>query len=150
VLKVASPRQRRDIADVVESLTGSRTLIDRVTVMNLELAAALDFVLRLTGRDPEIDLIGQGVCHAFGRSNGGFRIRDRATGEDVTPQFRQNYGPEKFDAYMANALLELARSPLRGTQDETELQKLQTLSASLQARTNGMSSEHQGRAPHDY
>ena len=127
VLKVASPRQRRDIADVMESLTGFRTLVDRVTVMKLELAAALDFVLRMTGRDPEIDLIGHGVCHAFGKSNGGFRIRDRATGEDVTPQFRQNYGPEKFDAYMANALLELERSPLRGPQDEAELQKLQTL-----------------------
>ena len=79
VLKVASPRQRRDIADVMESLTGFRTLVDRVTVMKLELAAALDFVLHLTGRDPEIDLIGHGVCHAFGKSNGGFRIRDRAT-----------------------------------------------------------------------
>jgi hypothetical protein len=114
VLKVASPRQRHDIADVMESLTGFRTLVDRVTVMKLELAAALDFVLRLTGRDPEIDLIGHEVCHAFGKSNGGFRIRDRATGEDVTPQFRENYGPEKFDADMANALLELERSPLRG------------------------------------
>lgn len=127
VLKVASPRQRRDIADVMESLTGFRTLVDRVTVMKLELAAALDFVLRLTGRDPEIDLIGHGVCHAFGKSNGGFRIRDPATGEDVTAQFRENYGPEKFDAYMANALLELERSPLRGPRDEAEVQKLQTL-----------------------
>jgi hypothetical protein len=43
--------------------------------------------------------------------------RDRATGEDVTPQFRENYGPEKFDANMANALLEPERSPLRGPED---------------------------------
>ena len=127
ILKVGSPRQRRDLADVMESLTRFRTLVSRVTVMKLELAAALDSVLHLTRRDPEIDLIGHGVCHEFGQSNGGFRIRDRATGEDVTPQFRENYGPEKFDAYMANALLELERSPLRGPQDETELQKLRTL-----------------------
>jgi hypothetical protein len=127
ILKVGSPRQRRDLADVMESLSRFSTLVSRVIVMKLELAAALDFVLRLTPRDPEIDLIGHGVCHAFGQSNGGFRIRDRATGEDVTPQFRENYGPEKFDAYMANALLELERSPLRGPQDEAELQKLQAL-----------------------
>lgn len=124
ILKVGSPRQRRDLADVMESLTRFRTLVSRVTVMKLELAAALDFVLRLTPRDPEIDLIGHGVCHAFGHSNGGFRIRDRATGEDVTSQFREEYGPEKFDAYMANALLELERRPLRGP--EMKPQKLQT------------------------
>lgn len=127
ILKVGSSRQRRDLADVMESLTRFRTIVSRVTVMKLELAAALDCVLGLTPSDPEIDLIGHGVCHAFGQSNGGFRIRDRATGEDVTPQFRENYGPEKFDAYMASALLELERSPLRGPQDEAELQRLQAL-----------------------
>lgn len=127
ILKVGIPRQRRDLADVIERLTKFRTLVSRVTVMKLELAAALDFVLHLTPRDPEINLIGDGVCDAFGQSNGGFRIRDRATGEDVTPQFRVKYGPEKFDAYMANALLEFERSNLRGPQDEAELQKLQTL-----------------------
>ena len=127
ILKVGSPRQRRDLADVMESLTRFRTLVSRVTVMKLELAAALDSVLRLTRRDPEVALIGHGVCHAFGQSNGGFPYRDRTTGEDVTPHFRQKYGPEKFDAYMANALLGLERSNLRGPQDETELQKLQTL-----------------------
>lgn len=127
VLKVSSPRQRRDIADVMESLTGFKTLVDRMTVMKHELAAALDSVLRLTGREPEIDLVGHGVCHAFGQPNGGFRIRDRATGDDVTLQVRNRYGAERFDAYMASALLELERSSLRGPQDETELQKLQTL-----------------------
>jgi hypothetical protein len=49
ILKVGSPRQRRDLADVVESLTRFRALVSRVTVMKLELAAALDFVL---GPDP--------------------------------------------------------------------------------------------------
>jgi hypothetical protein len=127
ILKVGFPRQRRDLADVMESLTRFRALVSRVTIMKLELAAALDFALGLTPRDPEVALIGYGVCHAFGQSNGGFRIRDRATGEDVTPHFRQKYGPEKFDAYMANALLEFERSNLRGPQDETELQKLQNL-----------------------
>lgn len=127
ILKVASPRQRRDLADVMESLTVFKTLVSRVAVMKLELAAALDSVLRLTPRDPEIDLVGYGACHAFGQSNGGFRIRDRTTGEDVTPQFREDYGAEKFDAYMANTMLEFERRQLRGPQDDGELQKLQSL-----------------------
>jgi hypothetical protein len=127
ILKVGSTRQRRDLANVMESLTRFRTLVSRVTVMKLELAAALDFVLRLTPRDPDIDLIGHGVCHALGLSNGGFRIRERTTGEDVTPQFREQYGPQEFDAYMSNALLELERSSLRGPRDEAELQKLRAL-----------------------
>lgn len=127
VLKVSSPRQRRDLADVMESLTGFTTLVSRVVVMKLELSAALDSVLSLTPRDPDIDLLGYGVCHAFGQSNAGFRIRDRSTGEDVTPKFREQYGPEKYDGYMANTLLEFERSHLRGPQDEAELQKLQSL-----------------------
>jgi hypothetical protein len=126
MLKVASPRQRRDLAEVMESLTGFRTLVSRVTVMKLELSAALDSLLKLDPSDPEIDLIGHGALHAFGRS-GSLRIRDRTTGEDVTPQFREQYGADRFDAYMANALLEFERSHLRGPQDEAELQKLQGL-----------------------
>lgn len=127
ILKITSPRQRRDLADVMESLTGFKALVSRVVVMKLELSAALDFVLRLTPRDPDIDLLGHGVCHAFGQSNGGFRIRDRSTGADVTPQFREQYGAEKYDAYMANTLLEFERSNLRGPQGESDLQKLQSL-----------------------
>jgi hypothetical protein len=126
MLKVNSPRQRRDLADVMESLTGFRTLVNRVTVMKLELSAALDFFLHLEPRDPEVDLIGHGALNVFGQS-GSFRIRDRLSGEDVTPQFREQYGAEKFDDYMANALLEFERGYLRGPQDEAELQKLQSL-----------------------
>lgn len=126
MLKVPSPRQRRDVADVMESLTGFRTLVSRVTVMKLELSAALDFVLQLEPRDPEVDLIGHGALHAFGKS-GSLRIRDRESGEDVTAQFREQYGADKFDGYMANALLDFERSHLRGPQDEAELQKLRSL-----------------------
>jgi len=134
ILKVSSPRQRGDLAEVMESLTKFKTLVCRPTVMKLELAAALDSVLNLATRDPVVDLVGYGVYHAFGHSNGGFRVRDRETGEDVTHSFRLNYGPEKFDAYMANALLELERKPLRGPQGEAELHQLQSLGyAPLQA-----------------
>ena len=126
VLKIESRRQRRDVADVMEQLTQFKTLLSRPIVMKLELSAALDSALRLEPRDPEVDLVGRGVLHAFGQS-GSFRIRDRTSGEDVTSKFREEYGPEKFDAYMANALLEFERGSLRGPKDDAELQKLQSL-----------------------
>ena len=126
VLKVTSARQRRDIADVMERLTGFRTLVSRLAVMKLELSSTLDSILGLKSRDAEIELIGHGALHAFGLS-GSLRIRDRTTGADVTPQFREQYGAGRFDDYMANALLEFERSHLRGPQDEAELQKLQSL-----------------------
>jgi hypothetical protein len=126
VLKIESARRRRDVAEVMEDLTQFKTLLSRPTVMKLELSAALDFVLHLEPRDPEIDLLGRGVLHAFGQS-GSFRIRERASGADVTSEFRERFGAQKFDAYMTDALLDLERGQLRGPKDEAELQKLRAL-----------------------
>ena len=42
VLKIENRRQRRDVADVMESVTQFRTLVSRVTMMHIEIAAALD------------------------------------------------------------------------------------------------------------
>jgi hypothetical protein len=136
MLKIESARRRRDVAGVMEDLTQFRTLVSRPTVMKLELSAALDFVLHLEPHDPEVDLIGWGVLHAFGQS-GSFRIRERTSGEDLTSEFREQYGAEKFDAYMAGALLELERAPLRGPKDEAELQKLRGLGYDHQRALQG-------------
>jgi hypothetical protein len=126
MLKIASPRQRNDVAQVMEDLTRFSTLLDRTVVMRLELSAALDHVLRLEPRDPHVDLVATGVAHAFGRS-GGFTIQDCATGADATASFREQYGPEKFDAYMANAMLGFERNCLRGPVTQDEIEKLRTL-----------------------
>jgi hypothetical protein len=136
MLKIESPRQRRDVADVMENLTQFKTLLSRPTVMKLELSAALDFVLHLEPHDPEVDLLGRGVMHAFGHS-GSFRIRERISGEDVSSEFRERFGAEKFDASMADALLELERGPLRGPKDEAELQKLRSLGYDHQRALQG-------------
>jgi hypothetical protein len=81
-------------------------------------------VLGLEPRDVEHPLVGYGVMHAFGEPPGRFRIKDRVSGEDVTEVVRQQYGPERFDAYMADALIGLERGALRGPKDEEELRKL--------------------------
>lgn len=139
ILKIGSSRQRRDIADVMEALTEFRTLLSRPDVMKLELSAALDFVLNLQPHDPAIDLLGRGVLHAFGKS-GGLRIRERTSGDDVTSDFRERFGAEKFDAIVAAGLLEFERGPLRGPRDEAELQKLRNLGYDPQRALQGAKS----------
>jgi hypothetical protein len=127
LLKIESRRQRHDVGGVMEELSQFKTLLSRASIMKLELSAALDYVLGLESRDAECPLVGYGVMHAFGLPAGHFRIKDRSSGEDVTEVVRQQYGPERFDAYMAEALIGLERGALRGPKDDEELGKLRGL-----------------------
>jgi hypothetical protein len=117
---IKSPRQRRDITDVMEELTGFRTLLSRAVLIRLEIEAALDELTapRSDPIYPPLTLIGNGVFHAFGL-RGGLRIRN-AQGEDVTETARLEWpqGPEAFDRWQAEGELRLERSVLRGPTDE--------------------------------
>jgi hypothetical protein len=129
VLKIGDCRQRRDVAAVMEDVTGFRTLLSRATVMRIELGAALDSLLHLESRGPEVELVGYGVNHAFGLRSmrDSFCIRDRATGDDATARLREEFGAERFDSILNAHLLEFERSQLRGPKDEAELEKLRDL-----------------------
>ena len=127
LLKIESRRQRHDVGVVMEELSQFTSLLSRASVMKLELSAALDHVLGVRSQDGPCSLVGHGVMHAFGQAPGRFRITNRVTGEDATEIVRQQYGPERFDAYMANALISLERGALRGPANDDELQKLQSL-----------------------
>jgi hypothetical protein len=85
---IADPRQRFDVAAVMEELSGFASLVSRTIVMRLEVEAAVDAV---ACPRPEtyaaIPVLGQGVLQAFGR-RGGLRIRDRS-GEDITEAARR-------------------------------------------------------------
>ena len=70
MLKIKDPAQRRDIANVMEELTGFATLVSRVVVMEFELMAVLDRYAKAPSLLPMIPLIGQGVRHAFGLESG--------------------------------------------------------------------------------
>lgn len=117
---IKSPRQRRDITDVMEELTGFQTLLSRAVLIRLEIEAALDELIKPRPEQiySPLTLIGDGVFHAFGR-RGGLRIWS-AEGEDVTEKARLEWrdGPEAFDRWQAEGELRLERSVLRGPTDE--------------------------------
>jgi hypothetical protein len=123
---ITDPRQRYDVAAVMEELTGFRCLMPNPVVMRAEIDAAVRrLVPGLKRLHQPIPLIGRGVLQAFGMQ-GGLRIKS-AKG-DVTDEARKRFGdgPEAFDAWREDAERQLDRSVLRGpTDDEApELQRL--------------------------
>lgn len=74
--RIKDPAQRRDLAEVMEELSGFATLMSRPVVMRLEIQAVLDAQL---GPTPDahgpVPLVGHGFGSAFGR-DGRLRVRD--------------------------------------------------------------------------
>jgi hypothetical protein len=116
MLKISDPTQRYSLGDVMEELTGFATLLGRVAVMEIEFDAAVDQMKSAATPLPSVALVGCGVAQTLGVV-GGFRIRARETGADVTASFREEYGPERFDAYMATMTRKFERSVLCGPTD---------------------------------
>jgi hypothetical protein len=117
---IRDPRQRRDIAQVMEELSGFAALQPRSVILRNELDTVL--TMRI-GPSPKpllpLPLLRRGCAGAFGL-RGGFRVRT-AKGDDITESVRQQMGPDRFDAIMADAELRLDRSVLAGpTDDEVE------------------------------
>ena len=69
-----------------------------------------------------------------------FAFESVTSGDDVTADFRQRFGADKFDAIVLAGLLELERSALRGPKDEAELQKLRSLGYNPQGALEGAKS----------
>lgn len=93
VSKIANSRQRKELAAVMEDLSGFTTLLSRPDVMRLEVDAALAALLKAPCLPlPALPLLGPGVFWAFGRR--GLRIRDGD--EDITDRFRQEF-PDRYD-----------------------------------------------------
>ncbi|MGW5846674.1 hypothetical protein ACWFQ8_01705 [Streptomyces sp. NPDC055254] len=115
---IRDPRQRADIAAVMEELSGFTTIIDRVIIMRYEIEAALDSVVRhAPPRFEALPLLNHGVGPAFGR-RGGLRIRS-SDGEDVTEATRAQWpgGTSAFDEMFAEADRRLEREVLQGPSD---------------------------------
>ena len=122
--KIKDPMQRRRLAEVMEELTGFGTLVSRVVAMELEFSAILDPVAKLPNPLSSVPLVGRGIRHAFGvRSE--FSIM--GSSGDETESFRQSYGAEAFDAFMADSMLKMERSILRGPVDADDENALRAL-----------------------
>jgi hypothetical protein len=124
MLKIKDPAQRREIANVMEELTGFTTLVSRVVVMELELTAMLDPCAKAPSLLPMIPLIGRGVRHAFGLQSG---LRIMGPSGDETDSMREHIGARVFDDSVAQVNLGLERSMLRGPADNNEVKNMVAL-----------------------
>lgn len=124
VQKIKDPMQRRRLADVIEELTDFRTLVSRVVVMEFEFSALLDPIAKLPNPLTSAPLLGRGIRHAFGLQS---EFSIMGPEGDATESFRQRYGAEAFDAYMADTMLNMERSILRGPVDADDERALRAL-----------------------
>jgi hypothetical protein len=121
VSKIQRHRQRSDLREVIERVSGYRVVTSRSVVTAHEVEALLDVIV---GPSPDpintMDYLDWGVARAFGMV-GGFRVMS-ASGEDVTDQARAAHrgGPEAFDHLLATAELNLNRQVIEGPTPEEE------------------------------
>lgn len=120
--EVRDPRQRRDVAEVMEALSGFGYLLGRPTVAQLEVEAGFRAIYGEHQEMIPVPLIGPSFARAFGMV-GGLRIEDES-GQNVTQSTRSEMGPA-FDNTLREANLELERRMLRGPSDD-ELAGLRT------------------------
>jgi len=113
----------------MEELTDFNTLVSRVVVMELELAAVLDEFTAEPSHLPMVDLIGRGARHAFGLHSG---IRIMGPSGDESELVRARVGATVFDAIMAEVNQNLERSLLRGPADSMEIAALSSLGWKLE------------------
>jgi hypothetical protein len=127
VSKIRQHRQRRDLREVIESVSRYQVVTSRSVVSSHEIEALLD---RLVGPNPHpisaMDYLDWGVARAFGMV-GGFTVKSQG-GEDVTAEVRSSYleGPDAFDRFFAQAEWDLNRMVIEGpsAEDEPKLREL--------------------------
>ncbi|MFF4263031.1 hypothetical protein [Streptomyces virginiae] len=116
---IRDPRQRADIADVMEELSAFTTLANRTIIMRHEIEAAVDQIIGVpSGTDDSLQILSFGVGHAFG-VHGRLRVRSREDGGDVTDLVRGDFpaGAAAFDAIVSAAERFVERGVLRGPSD---------------------------------
>src|ERR1035437_662479 len=119
--KIGTYRQRRNLREVIERISGFMVVTSRSVVSAHEIEAMLDARIGPSS-DPinAMNYIDWGVMRAFGMV-GDLVVRDRDSGADVTAEVRAKHpgGPEEFDRIMREGQLGLNRSVLDGpTPDE--------------------------------
>ena len=107
---ITDPRQRRDVATVMEELSSFRVLLGRGTVMRLEIESALDKAgARSTDEPVVLPLLGGSAGWAFGK-RGGLRVQ-HSDGNDITEEVRD-------EEWYRTATQEVERRLLAGPSDD--------------------------------
>jgi hypothetical protein len=122
VSKIPVYRQRRNLREVIERLSGFMVVTSRAVVAVHEIETLLD---KRAGpsRNPinETNYLDWGVMRALGKE-GSLRFYDVETGDDVTDAARASHpgGPEAFDQFVWEAHIGLNRHVLDGPTQQEE------------------------------
>ncbi len=116
VHRIADPRQRRHIADVMETIARFQYLLGRVDIGHLEIEAGIRHILGEPDPPVPLPLIRATIGQALGLV-GGIQIVD-GSGQDVSERTRREMGTAEYEAFLAKATLEFERGLLAGPPDE--------------------------------
>lgn len=117
---ITDPRQRGDVAKVMERLTRFQYLLGRTQLAEEEMDAG---IRRLLGEQPfpvPFPLLRETIGHAFGMK-GGVQIVD-GHGSDVSEQTRHELGDAAYFTLTRSAYLAFERAPLAGPSDAEVLE----------------------------
>lgn len=117
ISNIRSYRQRGDIVEVMEELSGFNYLLGRPQIMRLEVESALDELTEAhpSGRQ-DIELIGLSALWSFGK-RGGLLIEGEE-GQEAEQRLRDRLGHQRFGQMMAHFNLEAERALLTGPAEE--------------------------------
>jgi hypothetical protein len=110
--RVPSPRQRHDVADMMEELSDFSYLLGRPFLAQLEIAAGLDKMYGTGASYASVPLLGDSALWAFG-SKTGFKIVD-ADGNDLG---LERPGDEAYEKNLAEMNYYRERKLLEGPED---------------------------------
>ncbi len=117
---IPNPRQRVELSEVIEMVSGFEYLAPLSDVMRLEVSAFLNVRTGTLGIDHgSIPLIGNSLLHIFGMV-GGLRIHDEETGLDITDQLQAD--EPGFEERHRQLERVAERMLIQGPDDEMEIQ----------------------------
>lgn len=113
---IKSPQQRRDVADVMEELSGFNYLFGRTEIAQLEIEAGVADIFDEHADPLMFPLVRPTFGQAFGMQ-GGMSIRNE-DGSDGSFKARKEMGDSKYDEFVRKANYTIERSMLDGPSDE--------------------------------
>ena len=116
ISKITDPKQRGDLADILESLSDYNYLLGRTVIAELEFEAGMAKIMGEDISAKSVPLVRQTFGQAFGWV-GGMKIRN-STGGDGSDAVRAQMTNADFDKLMARMNYEMERRMLRGPSDE--------------------------------
>lgn len=113
---IKSPRQRHDIADIMEGLSGFNYMLGRTEIAQLEVESGIEDILGEHSHPLTLPLVRPTFGWAFGM-RGGMTIR-KPDGTDASGVARQEMGDDQYEQFIRRANYTVERSMLEGPSDD--------------------------------